>query len=56
MNPTEQNTGRYMGTYKARNIGRGETGIHLPTGTTGDFRIFVHFNGLIELIPAEKTE
>jgi hypothetical protein len=48
------NTGKYHGTYPARNIGKGQTGIHLPAGTSGDFRIFVHFDGRIDLIPAER--
>jgi len=48
------NTGKYMGTYSARSIGHGETGIHLPTGTVGDFAIFVHFTGDIDLVKVGK--
>jgi hypothetical protein len=50
MESEKSNTGKYMGTYPARNIGHGQTGIHLPTGTSGDFAIYVHFDGDIDLV------
>jgi hypothetical protein len=54
MEPEKSNTGKYMGTRLVRSLGHGTYGIMLPTGTTGDFAIYVHSNGDIDLVKVGK--
>jgi hypothetical protein len=47
-------SGKYMGTYPMRSIGHGQNGIHMPVGLVGDYAIYLHCNGRIELVPLKQ--
>jgi hypothetical protein len=49
-----KNTGKFMGAYPIRSLGHGEQGIHMPAGMSGIYLLYLHFDGKMELIPAEK--
>ena len=48
--PNNKNLEIYAGTYPVRSLGHGTCGIRLPTGTFGDFAIYVHYTGDIDLV------
>lgn len=50
-----KSTGRFMGAYPIRNLGRSENGIHMPTGITGRYSIYLFENGNMLLVPADKA-
>jgi len=45
---------KFMGAYPIRSLGHGGQGIHMPAGVSGIYLIYLHFDGKMELIPAEK--
>jgi hypothetical protein len=46
---------KYCGTYHIRNVGKGESAIHMPSYLSGAYSIYLNEkDGTLMLIPQEK--
>jgi len=41
----------FHGNYPVRSLGHGESGIHLPSGLSGNYDIYSDETGIIHLVP-----